>query len=83
MFETIVGCWFKRLRILVDSTQRSFFKTTSTKEAAKAIALEKSMEESKMDSVITNNVATENKALCAQTSQRGKTCSHLEDKNKC
>jgi hypothetical protein len=77
MFETIVQRWNDKLQAmnekekaaLLESTQRSFFKTQSTKEAANAIALEHSMDESKMDSVIADKVAKENKALRAKIDQ--------------
>jgi hypothetical protein len=75
MFETCVLCWLKRCHImnekekastLLDSMQRSFFKETSTKEAAKALALEKSIDKSKMDCIISHKIASENKALHTQ-----------------
>ncbi len=56
----------KEKATLLDSTQRSFFKTTSTKEAAAAIILEKSMDETNMDGGISNEIATENKAIRGQ-----------------
>jgi hypothetical protein len=71
MFETIAQRWLDKVNsmmekekaALLESTQRSFFAAKSTQEAAEAIALEKSMDETKMDSVITDKVAKENKAL--------------------
>ena len=77
MYETIVHRWLTKCRAMsqkekasrLDSAQRSFFHEASTKEAAAAIALEKSMDESKMNAVIENKIAKENKALRAQIRQ--------------
>jgi hypothetical protein len=77
MFETVVQRWLEKARTmnekekasLLEATQRSFFKEVSTKEAAEALALEKSIDESKMDSVISSKIATEHKALRAQISK--------------
>jgi hypothetical protein len=71
MYDTIAQRWLDKLNAmnekekaaLLESTQLSFSKTKSTKEAADAIALETTMDETKMDSVIANKVAIENKAL--------------------
>jgi hypothetical protein len=74
MFETIIQRWMDKLQAmnekekaaLLESTQRSFFKTKSTREAANAIALKHSLDKNKMDSVIADKVATKNKALRAK-----------------
>jgi hypothetical protein len=76
MYETIAQRWLDKLSAmnekekaaLLEATQRSFFQTESTREAAEALALEKSMEETRMDGVIANKIAIENKALHAKIS---------------
>jgi hypothetical protein len=77
MFETIVHRWMLKCRAfnqkekasLLESTQRSFFKVASTRDAAEAIALEKTMDETRMDDVIASKVAAQNKSLRAQISK--------------
>jgi hypothetical protein len=76
MFETIAQRWLDKVQAmndkekaaLLEARQRSFFQTTSTKEAAEAIALEKTMDETRMDDIIANKVAKESKALRAKLS---------------
>jgi hypothetical protein len=51
----------KEKATLLQNTQQAFFKTATTKDAAEALAAEKTMEETNMDSVISNKIATEAK----------------------
>jgi hypothetical protein len=65
MFESIVKCWLdkcdtmnsKEKASLLEATQKAFFKEASTKAAAAAaaLALEESIDETQMDSVIADN----------------------------
>jgi hypothetical protein len=51
---------------LLEAMQKAFFQEASTKEAAAALALEKSMDETVMDAVITGKIAAEHKLLHAK-----------------
>jgi hypothetical protein len=77
MFETIVNRWqvkcnamdSKEKANLLEATQKAFFKEVSTKEAAAALALEKSIDETQMDAVIADKIAAKHKSLRAQISK--------------
>jgi hypothetical protein len=70
---TIITPWLAKVRefqdkekaTLLQNTQNAFFKSAATKEAAEALAAEKSMDETNMDSVISNKIALEAKEVRA------------------
>jgi hypothetical protein len=74
MYETFVQRWNdKRMAMdakekarLLEATQKAFFQEASTKEAAAALALEKSMDETIMNAVISGKIAAEHKLLHAK-----------------
>jgi hypothetical protein len=74
LHETVIKRWLEKVLVmqakekaaLLQTTQQSFFKTTVTKETAEGLATEKSMDETQMNSVISDKIATETKNVRAQ-----------------
>jgi hypothetical protein len=73
LFNTFITRWMDKVRefqekekaTLLQNAQHAFFKTAATKAAAEALAAEQSMDETKMDSVISNKIANEAKSVRA------------------
>jgi hypothetical protein len=66
LHDTIIKSWFDKLCVMQDkekatllqNTQRAFFQTASTKEAAEGLATERSLDKTIMDAVISDKIAS-------------------------
>jgi hypothetical protein len=67
--EKVLELQEKEKTALLQSTQRAFFKTVATRETAANLAKETTMDETKMDAVIADKIATETKDVRATLSK--------------